>query len=602
MLSCELIDNSSRLEAISADWERLWRSDPYAEIFQSFAWARAWWQCYQDQFTLSVLSVSDGGRVIGIVPLVRQNDAIQFLGERQSDYCDIICEDDRTVEVLAAAWQKLFELPEWNSCVLKNLKPEGRLLSHWAGLPRNLRSRLQMLPAEDCKTILLDKDRSVLSSLIQKDHTRRRLNKLRKAGTLTFRHIENKAEAQAQLECFFQHHIRRHALSGKRSFAESPELRHFLRTLISELDLKDTLRFGILELDGHALAWHLSFQMNGKLVFYQQTFDVEAWDFAPGEVLVHQLLLYAQNHVERELDFTRGDEPFKARFTTHVRKTYSMCVDRPELQGRVRHFFRAGMLPLVRAGKSAKGLIKHYPRIFHAYRSARLWSSSLWARIRADQGGLHAGKLVRECLRAAHLDNQQLEIFVAERMAQAAPSHPNSAREGRFGDLVDLAHDHPEIVTAFELPKYKQRFKSGDRFYGVWREGKFVLGAWAGTRKPDEIFAVTPSSAFLAEVPYLVLYDCWIGLTNVGDHWRELLDLVWTVALDQRRSLAACCPIELADFRTELGQQGFQLRYRLSRSRISHRFHVKLVATKTGADMETRTLPGLENQLQSSKS
>jgi len=602
MLSCELIDDFSRLEALSADWDRLWRADPQAELFQSFAWARAWWQAYRNRFTLCVLCVSDGKRVIGIVPLVRQGDTIVFLSQRQSDYCDILCEENRTEEVLAICFEKLFQLPGWKNCLLRNLKPEGQLLRHWRALPPKIRRRLQVFPGEDCKTILLDKDRSILPSLIQKDHTRRRLNKLRKAGSLTFRHIENRAEAQQQLDYFFQHHVRRHALTGKRSFAESPELRQFLRTLVEELDLTNTLRFGVLELDGRPLAWHLSFQVNGKLAFYQQTFDVEAWDYAPGEVLVHQLLVYAQNHIEREFDFTRGDEPFKARFTTHIRKTYSMHVDRPDLRGKARHFARAGALPLIGFGRSTRSLIKHYPKVFHAYRSARLWLSGSLARIRQDRSGLHG--VARECLRIVHLDSRELEVFVAPRgkLCVAASNPGMVAREGQFGDVVDISHEHPGIATAFELPEYRQRFKAGDRFYAIWHGDKFVLGAWASTRRPAEILSVLPGSSFLEEGRHLVAYDCWSVSPDAQDHWKELFGLLSNAAAEKKLSLAICCPVTFPT-RAELAQQGFELRYRLLGSRISHRFQAKALVADAGSDaVQAQPVPSFENHLQGSNS
>jgi CelD/BcsL family acetyltransferase involved in cellulose biosynthesis len=582
MLSCELIDDFFRFQQLSSDWDRLWRSDPRGEIFQTFAWARAWWQSYGEGFTLCALSVSDGNRVIGIVPLVRKDDTIVFLGQTQSDYCDIVCEENRTVEVLLASLQKLFQLPGWKKCCLQNLKPEGRLLSHWHALPKKMRGHLQVIPCAECRTILLDGDRAMLTSLIQKNHTRRRLNKLRKAGSLTFRHIETKVEAQVQLGYFLHHQVRRQTLTGRAGPFAAPKFRTFLRTLVDDFDLADRLRFGVLELDGHPLAWHFSFQVNGKLAFYQQTFDVEASDYAPGEVLIHELLRYAQANVEREVDFTRGDEPFKARYTRHIRKTYSMYVDRPEFQRKVRQFGRASVFPLVRFEQRAKGLAKRHPRMFSALRSARLRLSGFLARIQHDRQEetlLQWGhKTISEVLRSTRLDKPERDLFVADYDTTTCTVQwdPNcAATRGQFGNLVDLAREHPEILMPFELPKYRQRLVRGDRVYIAWKGGRPALVAWTATRKPAEVLDLKTVSGVLPGGPYMFMYECWsIGDNADRGHYRGLLGLLSSEAGSEKRLLGVCCPATSPLLREELILQRFQLRYRMVRPRLSRHFQL----------------------------
>ena len=252
----------------------------------------------------------------------------------------------------------------------------------------------------------------MLASLLGKNHTKRRLNKLRRGGTLTFRHIETKAEAQSQLSEFFRHQMRRRALAGKRSSA--PEFNIFLRNLVDELDLTKELRFGVLALNGRPLAWHFSFQVNGKLVFYQQTFDVDAWDDSPGEVLTHKLLLYAQENVTRELDFARGDEPFKDRFTTDTQETYSLYVEPTGIQGQLRRVLRASAVPCLRLGRQAQRLAKRHDETLHRFRSIRLWASGVLARIRYHRHNktltAWAGNAGLRLFRSMRLGRAQIDV------------------------------------------------------------------------------------------------------------------------------------------------------------------------------------------------
>jgi CelD/BcsL family acetyltransferase involved in cellulose biosynthesis len=547
-LRCELITNFSRLQELSADWERLWRADPEAEIFQSFAWACAWWRCYGGKVGLRSLAVFERERVIGIVPLVQDGDRLFFLAGTQADYCDILCEDGRAAEVFAAALRTLLQLPGWKECALRNLKVGGRVFKQLARLPKKLRQHLQTTPGEDCHTIVIDGNRDALVSLLGKKHTKRRLNKLRKAGTVTFRHIETKAEAQAELSDFFRHQMRSRALAGKESSA--PEFNKFLRNLVDELDLTKELRFGVLALNGRPLAWHFSFHVNGKWAFYQQTFDVDAGDYSPGEVLIHKLLLYAQENVTREFDFGPGDEPFKDRFMTDTQETYSLYVEPAGIQGQGRRALRAGAVPCLRLGRRVQRLAKRHDETLHRFRSIRLWASGVQARIRYHRHKktlvAWAVKAVVRPVRSMRFGGAQIDLFLVgnsvkgEATSLALVSTSNlSAREGGVGDLVDLALQHPEILVPSELGRYRQRLKQGDRVYLVRQGEEVVLAGWTTTRKPDDVLGSKTSLRVSGNAPLMLLYEC-LAVSDVVEkvHYRQLLCAVSTEA--KKKQLVLC--------------------------------------------------------------
>jgi len=561
-LRCELITNFSRLEDLSSEWQRLFGADQNAEIFQSFAWARAWWRCYGDQVVLRTLAVFEGERMIGIVPLVQERDRIVFLGGTHADYCDILSEQGRAAEVFEAALETLLQLPDWNECVLRNLKVGGQIFKPLAALPKRLHRHLQTVPCEDCHTILLGANRDVLVALLGKEHTKRRIKKLRKAGTLTFRHIETKAEAQAQLSDFFQHYTRRRALAGKEG--STLEFVQFLRNLINELDLSQELRFGVLALNDRPLAWHFSFHVNGKLLFYQQTFDVDMWDYSPGEVLMHQLLLYAQANVSREFDFTRGNEPFKDRFTTHLQESYSLYIERSGIVGLLRRVLRACEIPWLRLGRHTQSLAKRHDRTFHAFRSIRLWTSGVLARIHyhRKKGTLarwavnSVARFLRSLrLRGAEVDLYSPDAVTGDATGLAVASNSNlSVRDGGLGDLVDLALLHPEIVVPYELAKYRHRLRKGDRVYLVRQGKEVVLAGWVTTCKRNEI--LPPSQQDSGDGPLMLLYECW-PVSNVLNslHYRHLLFEVSKEAEKKQAILGVSCADQVPALRSEVKRQ-----------------------------------------------
>lgn len=372
-LRCEVVSDFRRLQELSSEWTRLWRSDSQAEIFQTPEWAMAWWCSFGQSCTLCSLIVFAGDEVVGIVPLVKRDGVIRFLGTPEADYADIVCDEKWAEEVLAAAFKTLQEsVTEWSECVWQHLSKDSRVMRHYRALPRQLLGNLHCVPTESYQTILLKDNRdAVFSSLLGKKHTRRRRNKLQKAGQLQFRDIQTQQAAETCLNDFFRHHVRRHAAIGRQSVYVAPESCQFVRTLFEKLG--PAARFGVLELDGRPLAWHFGFQVNGKFLLYQHTFDLDASEYTPGELLLWNLFEYARDHVAREFDFGKGSEPYKSRFSNHSRETFSLFAEPVGLNGRARGLVRrlqAHLLPYV---LETKQIAKSHRPTLRAFRSIRKW-------------------------------------------------------------------------------------------------------------------------------------------------------------------------------------------------------------------------------------
>ncbi len=157
------------------------------------------------------------------------------------------------------------------------------------------------------------------------------------------------------------------------------------------------MRFGVLELDGRPLAWNFGFQVNGKFLLYQHTFDVDASEYTPGELLLWNLFEYAKNHVAREFDFGKGSEPYKNRFANHSRATFSLCIEPYGLKGGTRGLARRAQCYLLPYLSNVKQIAKNNRATLRAFRSIRKWVLSTgggWTRTgeendAAVKSGLH---------------------------------------------------------------------------------------------------------------------------------------------------------------------------------------------------------------------
>jgi CelD/BcsL family acetyltransferase involved in cellulose biosynthesis len=398
-LRYEIITDFARLEQFFSQWARLWQSDPYAEVFQTPEWACAWWRAFGHKYEICSAVVFAGDEVVGIVPLVKREGVIHFLGTPEADYADIICQEERTEEVLAVALKALQEsVTGWRECVWQHLSKESRIIRHYRALPREILSNLHCLPDHRYQTIVMRDNRdAVFSSLLGKKHTRRRRNKLQKAGEVRFRHLSTQDAAGNHLNDFFRHHIRRHAAVGRRSAYAAPDSRQFIRALLANLD--SAVRFGVLELDGQPLAWHLAFEVNGKFLLYQHTFDVDKADYTPGELLLWNLLDYAKDRVPREFDFGSGDESYKQRFANHTRETFRLFIEPVGFKGQTRGLARKAQIRVLPHLLEIQRIAKSNRASLRAFRAMRIrvlktldWLRSSEEKTTVDVAPLPEGK------------------------------------------------------------------------------------------------------------------------------------------------------------------------------------------------------------------
>jgi CelD/BcsL family acetyltransferase involved in cellulose biosynthesis len=578
-LECQIISDFAQLEELATVWERLWRSDPNAEIFQRFTWVRAWWQSFGSRFKLCVPVVYERGQVSFILPLVERRGTLRFLGSPQSDYSDMLCCHARPAQLLAIALEALLRsAPEWKECILSNLRPDSHIVRAWSELPSQLRRHLQLGATHSCLTIPLGERReAVIDSLLAGKHMRRRLQKLQKAGVVSFRHIESEAEAQQQLTHFLRCHRRRCAVFAKTSSFEQPAMRSMMRKLVAQLDLRRELRFGVLELNGRPLAWSFGFQANGKYAFYQQTFDLDAEEYAPGEVLLHYLLSYAKESVEREFDFLRGDEFYKRRFAYQVSQCRTVYFQSPSIRGRLRGFQRSVQGQSHAAKTRIEGFARTHENVFHVFRSIWTWNLQVFRRLRrAKRTGELTDYLLASCMdlfRHVVWSKYGATLLQSENgkgLTVLPPCLTSDASigitTGRLSDLADLASEHPEILFP-GFREYRNRLRRGDQVYLVRQNNELTLVAWTGVRPIGELSSSAHASPNRDNKVAVAMYECW-PIREPGVGCTQLLAMLATEASKGKLGLLVFCPALPPVSRVALESRGFLPGFRITGCRI----------------------------------
>lgn len=491
-LRCEWVRSFEHLEEFGSQWDRIWDEDTSLTIYQKRSWMRAFWRAYGNELEMFSLVALRGDELVSILPLVLESGSLQFLGTPESDYNDLICSQEDAETVLPILVRELLKSPmPWKGARLLNVACTSRLNRALQQLPPDLKLHVQTDLHTLCPTILLDKDREeTIRRLLQKDSLKRHENRLKKLGNLTFRHIENRAEIREHLEELFEQHTHRHTIAGHFSQFKLQRSRVFYYALVDELDPASDLRFSVVELNGQVVAYHLGFESKGSFIWYKPTFDVDLWEYSPGEVLLRNLLRYAQKPEIREFDFTVGNEGFKGRFANVKKENLGVYLERElgPLQGRAMHLFRSLRDRLRRDERVAEPIrvLKSRFRRMREYAQETTWSdvkhgASRWFR----------QNVAEEVLLFRNPNSSFAEKAIA--------SHKFEIRRVRLRELARLANELPGFLSPAYLQSARERLKLGDRPY-VARDSRTAQVFWCGAAArmhplPAEVQRLLPPRA-----------------------------------------------------------------------------------------------------------
>jgi CelD/BcsL family acetyltransferase involved in cellulose biosynthesis len=508
-MQVEIVTSFDRLQSLERDWDRLWRTQPGRQVFTTFGWLRACWLARGGSQALHTPVVRSGEEVLGILPLVAQNRKLRFAGAPFADYNDLICApaDAPVVAAFALAALERVETPR-RHCVLENLPEGSALLSGLERLMPSMRSRVRLLTGQSCPTLLLRERREeILSVVLAKKSLKRHQSKLRRLGALRFQHLEDRGEIRRHLPRFFEQHIHRRALAGDKSLFLESESRLFYEHLIETMDPARELRFGVLDLDGRPIAYHLGFELDGRFTWYKPTFDIDWWDHSPGEVLLKSLFEYVQERSLDEFDFSRGDEAFKDRFANHVRHNQTLHVYAHSVDGTVLRLYdrtREGLKAPSWRPAILESALEQRSRVAQALR----------ARLRSSGREIRGHGLWRRAWRALVYSRDEIIVYAAEKRRGDPPDSPFpsglSLRVGVLSDLASLAHDHPDVFDGQVLTAARQRLRDGDRLFVSQSRGSIRHLAWGGTRTEIAASGARGPSRIRLPLGKFLLFDWWL--------------------------------------------------------------------------------------------
>lgn len=299
------------LERLEPEWRALLPRASMNKVFASPTWLRVWWQEFGAGRDLILLSVRRGGELVGVAPLMRDNDRLCFAGDTEvCDYMDFIVAPGEEEAVVSAVLRSLGEEP-WQELALWAVPEGSPTLDALKAVAPQLGLRVDIEIEDVCPQLDLPATwEEYLASLKKKDRheLRRKLRKLSKGGEVLLEVIDEAAAVKAALDDFLR--LYRDGRSDKAAFM-TERMERFFRAIVSALADEGRIELLFLSLDGARAATVLCFCADGEALLYNSGYAPSYAYLSVGLLSKALALQKAIEEGKRRFDFLRGREPYK---------------------------------------------------------------------------------------------------------------------------------------------------------------------------------------------------------------------------------------------------------------------------------------------------
>jgi CelD/BcsL family acetyltransferase involved in cellulose biosynthesis len=359
----ERIHTAPQLASLAVDWNTLADSMP----FRTWDWLGTWWKYYgsgshRDLLTsrqLFVLAVYDDAeadapagsrKLIGIAPWRLDHNAIQgsvirWIGEGEvcTDHLSLVCRPINASRVASAVAQALTsEFTDWDRLDLDNVDADDTTIAQLMTALTEDACQVQQHASHSYWVLDLPSTWDDYLASISKSH-RKQLRQLERrvleSDRATWHRVESKSDLDRAWEVLVDLHQRRRQSLGEPGCFASQAFHDFHREVVDLLIDRSALRMSWMELDGIPAAAEYHLAGSDTTYAYQGGVDPQRLEDEPGRLSTILCLRHAIEEGHRQIDFLRGDEPYKAHWRATPRQTlnYRVIPNRPiaRLRGQV---------------------------------------------------------------------------------------------------------------------------------------------------------------------------------------------------------------------------------------------------------------------------
>jgi CelD/BcsL family acetyltransferase involved in cellulose biosynthesis len=335
-------------DRIADEWDEL-ASRARAVPFVRPGWIAAWWDEFGDG-ALEILTLRRGERLAGVLPLYGDHAWLRSPTNDQTPEFGFVAEDAEAADELAAAALDR----AGRRLTLSFVDASGWELAALRGRAEAGGYRVLARPVVRPPYLVVDGDweafQDRLAGRLLRD-LRRRRRRLEDEGVLTFEVTDGTTDLEDLLEDGFRVETSGWKAAQQTAIVSRAETRRFFTEVARWAAGRGWLRLAFLRLDGRALAFQFGLEEGGAYYFLKGGIETEFHRFAPGKLLVQEMLERAFSSGLERFEFLGQPESWKLEWTDDVRVLVVVDAFAPSLPGRAdwaAHSLRNSLAPLAR--------------------------------------------------------------------------------------------------------------------------------------------------------------------------------------------------------------------------------------------------------------
>ena len=350
MLELKAITDSSKLETLADDWERLFQRAQDPSIFSSFEWVATWWAHYGGAARLRILAAYSGSELVGIAPMMLEDRVIaglraftrvKFIGTGISDRLDFLIAAGAERTVLEFFADDLFS-QRWDIVDLDEVAEDSATAALLPSIVERFGARVKVLSQSVCPTIALPIHFNAYFSSTTRE-IQRKIKRYRSQSnrehSFEVKVITNQGDLLPGLESFLAMYRNYFSQRAGTSHLTGEQFCAFRRELALKLARRGRLVLALLQANGKDVAAQLCFRHGSTCYEYNRCYDL-AWKRENvGTALLWEVLRFCVGDGCRKYDFLRGLEQYKLDWGA-----------KPRQQLRVRIFRKSAKVRLVQFG------------------------------------------------------------------------------------------------------------------------------------------------------------------------------------------------------------------------------------------------------------
>jgi CelD/BcsL family acetyltransferase involved in cellulose biosynthesis len=327
-LRVDCISELTDAEALVTEWNALWDACPRAQPFVAPEWVLATWRRFEMRGQRCLVTCRAGDELVGLAALrVVRGEAVRFQSTEVSDYEDVLLGPGYEELALGAVLRFASDAFCGLRLDLDGLEATSALLSFptpqgfWSCIEASARAPVLELAraAPDAASVVpAGFWRRVLQTRRQAERQHAVATRLSTPETLA-----------DDLETLFRLHAARWAAKDQGGVLAHHDTQAFHRETAPALLARGRLWLTLLTFDQCPVAALYVLRGHGRLLYYLGGFEPEAARSSPGRLAIADLIERGIASSARELDFLRGDEPYKFEWGATSRVVHRRRLEPP---------------------------------------------------------------------------------------------------------------------------------------------------------------------------------------------------------------------------------------------------------------------------------